>query len=138
MLAKLIRRPFSNVLAVDLGSANTLVYLKGRGVVVNEPTVVAVAKNGRKAERVLAVGSDAKIMLGRTPGKIEAIRPMRDGVVADFEGAETMLRQLIKKAHKGRYTIRPRIIVGVPRVSPKSKERRFGKLRSWRAPLKSS
>ena len=114
MIPNCILRRLSHDLAVDLGTANTLVYVKGRGVVVNEPSVVAIRKNGRKGGRVLAVGNDAKMMLGRTPGEIEAIRPMRDGVIADFEGAETMLRQLIKKAHTGRKMIRPRIIVGVP------------------------
>ncbi|MGE5311924.1 MAG: rod shape-determining protein [Nitrospirota bacterium] len=118
MLPKFIARWFSNDLAVDLGTANTLVYAKGKGVVVSEPSVVAVRKNGRGTGRVLSVGRDAKVMLGRTPRDIEAIRPMRDGVIADFEGAETMLRHLIKKAHKkareGRNLVRPRIIVGVP------------------------
>jgi rod shape-determining protein MreB len=114
MLPKLIRRRFLNVLAVDLGTANTLVYVKGKGVAVGEPSVVAIRKNGRQSRKVLAVGKDAKMMLGRTPGHIEAIRPLRDGVIADFEGAGTMLRHLIRKAHKGRHTVRPRIIVGVP------------------------
>jgi rod shape-determining protein MreB len=114
MIPKCITRRLSHDLAVDLGTANTLVYVKGRGVVVNEPSVIAIRKNGRKGGRVLAVGNDAKMMLGRTPGEIEAIRPLRDGVIAHFDGAETMLRQLIKKAHTGRKMIRPRIIVGVP------------------------
>jgi rod shape-determining protein MreB len=114
MIPNCIARRLSHDLAVDLGTANTLVYVKGRGVVVNEPSVVAIRENGRKGGRVLAVGKDAKMMLGRTPGDIEAVRPMRDGVIADFEGAETMLRQLIKKAHTGRKMIRPHIIVGVP------------------------
>jgi rod shape-determining protein MreB len=114
MLPKLIRRRFSNVLAVDLGTANTLVYVKGKGVAVGEPSVVARRKNGRQSGKVLAVGKDAKMMLGRTPGHIEAIRPLRDGVIADFEGAETMLRHFIKRAHTRRNMIRPRIIVGVP------------------------
>jgi rod shape-determining protein MreB len=114
MLPKVIRRRFSNVFAVDLGTANTLVYVKGKGVSVDEPSVVAVQKNGRKNGRILAVGKDAKMMLGRTPGNIETIRPMRDGVIADFQGAGTMLRHLIKKAHTGRKMRRPRIVVGVP------------------------
>lgn len=114
MLPKLIRRRFSNVLAVDLGTANTLVYVKGKGVAVGEPSVVARRKNGRQSGKVLAVGKDAKMMLGRTPGHIEAIRPLRDGVIADFEGAETMLRHFIKRAHTRRNMVRPRIIVGVP------------------------
>jgi rod shape-determining protein MreB len=114
MLPKLIRRRFSNILAVDLGTANTLVYAKGKGVAVGEPSVIAIRKNGRKGGRVLAVGKDAKMMLGRTPSHIEAIRPLRDGVIADFEGAGAMLHQFIRRVHRGRYTIRPRIIVGVP------------------------
>jgi rod shape-determining protein MreB and related proteins len=118
MLPNFIARWFSNDLAVDLGTANTLVYAKGKGVVVSEPSVVAVKKNGRGPGQVLSVGRDAKVMLGRTPRGIEAIRPMRDGVIADFEGAETMLRHLIKKAHnrvhEGRNLVRPRVIVGVP------------------------
>ncbi len=114
MIPHCIARRLSHDLAVDLGTANTLVYVKGRGVVVSEPSVVAIRKNGRKGGEVLAVGKDAKMMVGRTPADIEAIRPLRDGVIADFEGAETMLRHLIKKAHKGRNMIRPRIVVGVP------------------------
>jgi rod shape-determining protein MreB len=114
MIPNCIARRFSNQLAVDLGTANTLVYVKGRGVVVSEPSVVAVRKNGRKGGRVLAVGKDAKMMLGRTPADIEAIRPLKDGVIVDFEGAETMLRHLIKKAHNGLNMVRPRIVVAVP------------------------
>jgi len=114
MLPNFITRWFSTDLAVDLGTANTLVYVKGKGVVVSEPSVVAVKRNGRGPGKVLSVGKDAKVMLGRTPRDIEAIRPMRDGVIADFEGAETMLRHLIKKAHDGGKLVRPRIIVGVP------------------------
>src|SRR5512139_488602 len=114
MLPRFIKRRFANDLAVDLGTANTLVYVKGKGIAVNEPSVIAVRRNGRGDRRVLAVGKEAKMMVGRTPGNIEVIRPMRDGVIADFEGAETMLRQLIKKAHTGRDLGWPRIIVGVP------------------------
>jgi rod shape-determining protein MreB len=104
----------SNDLAIDLGTANTLVYVRGNGIVVDEPSVVAVRRNGRGANKVLAVGQEAKMMLGRTPGHIEAIRPMKDGVIADFEVAEAMLRYFIKKANSRRTLIRPRVIVCVP------------------------
>jgi rod shape-determining protein MreB len=114
MLPRFIKRRFANDLAVDLGTANTLVYVKGQGLAVNEPSVIAVRRNGRGDRRVLAVGKEAKMMVGRTPGNIEVIRPMKDGVIADFEGAEIMLRQLIRKAHTGRNLGWPRIIVGVP------------------------
>jgi len=104
----------SNDLAIDLGTANTLVYVRGNGIVVDEPSVVAVRRNGRGANKVLAVGQEAKMMLGRTPGHIEAIRPMKDGVIADFEVAEAMLRYFIKKANNRRTLIRPRVIACVP------------------------
>jgi len=105
---------FSSDLAIDLGTANTLVYVKGRGIVLSEPSVVAVRKDGRGSNKVLAVGKEAKMMLGRTPGNIVAIRPMKDGVIADFEITETMLRHFIRKVHNRRSLIRPRIIVCVP------------------------
>ncbi len=105
---------FSNDLAIDLGTANTLVYVKGKGIVLSEPSVVAVRKNDRDRSRVLAVGREAKMMLGRTPGNIVAIRPMKDGVIADFEITEAMLRHFIRKVHNRRSLIRPRIIVCVP------------------------
>jgi len=105
---------FSNDLAIDLGTANTLIYVKGKGIVSCEPSVVAVQKDGRGARRVLAVGKDAKEMLGRTPGSIVAIRPMKDGVIADFEITEAMLRYFILKAHNRRTLVRPRIIICVP------------------------
>ena len=105
---------FSNDLAIDLGTANTLVYVKGKGIVLSEPSVVAVRKDGRGTNKVLAVGKEAKMMLGRTPGNIVAIRPMKDGVIADFEITETMLRHFIRKVHNRRSLIRPRIIVCVP------------------------
>jgi rod shape-determining protein MreB len=105
---------FSNDLAIDLGTANTLVYVKGKGIVLSEPSVVAVRKNARDRNRVLAVGREAKMMLGRTPGNIVAIRPMKDGVIADFEITEAMLRHFIRKVHNRRSLIRPRIIVCVP------------------------
>ncbi|MDY6880475.1 MAG: rod shape-determining protein [Desulfatiglans sp.] len=105
---------FSNDLAIDLGTANTIVYMKGRGIVLSEPSVVAVRKDGRGSSRVLAVGKEAKMMLGRTPGNITAIRPMKDGVIADFEITEAMLRHFIRKVHHRRTLIRPRIIICVP------------------------
>ncbi|MEE8622227.1 MAG: rod shape-determining protein, partial [Syntrophobacteria bacterium] len=104
----------SNDLAIDLGTANTLVYVRGNGIVLDEPSVVAVRRNGRGGNKVLAVGQEAKMMLGRTPGHIEAIRPMKDGVIADFEVAEVMLRYFIKKANNRRTLIRPRVIACVP------------------------
>lgn len=103
----------SNDLAIDLGTANTLVFVRGHGIVLSEPSVVAVRKDGR-GKRVLAVGKEAKDMLGRTPGTIEAIRPMKDGVIADFEITEAMLRYFIRKANNNRSRVRPRIIVCVP------------------------
>ncbi len=105
---------FSNDLAIDLGTANTLVYVRGKGIVLTEPSVVAVRKDERGANRVLAVGKDAKMMLGKTPGNITAIRPMKDGVIADFEVAEAMLRYFIRKAHNRRTLIRPRVIICIP------------------------
>jgi rod shape-determining protein MreB len=105
---------FSNDLAIDLGTANTLVYVKGKGIVLSEPSVVAVRADGRGPNKVLAVGKEAKMMLGRTPGNILAIRPMKDGVIADFEITEAMLRHFIRKVHNRRTLIRPRIIVSVP------------------------
>ena len=102
---------FSNDLAIDLGTANTLVYLKGKGIIINEPSVVAIDK---KTNKVLAVGSDAKRMLGRTPGNIVATRPMKDGVIADFEVAEKMLKHFITKAHNRSTFVRPRIVISVP------------------------
>jgi rod shape-determining protein MreB len=105
---------FSNDLAIDLGTANTLVYLKGKGIVTNEPSVVAVQVDHRGAKKILAVGKEAKDMLGRTPGSITAIRPMKDGVIADFEITEAMLRYFIERAHNRRTMVKPRIIICVP------------------------
>ena len=105
---------FSNDLAIDLGTANTLVYVKGRGVMLSEPSVVAVKKDSRGGKAVLAVGAEAKKMLGRTPGNIVAIRPMKDGVIADFEVTEAMLRHFISKVHNSRRLVRPRIMICVP------------------------
>ena len=100
-------------MAIDLGTANTLVYVKGRGVILNEPSVVAYhTRDGKK--QVLAVGEDAKLMLGRTPGSIEAIRPMRDGVIADFDVAEEMIKYFIRKVHRRGGFAKPKIIVCVP------------------------
>ena len=105
---------FSNDLAIDLGTANTLIYVKGKGIVSNEPSVVAVQQNGREARKVVAVGTEAKAMCGRTPVGITAVRPMKDGVIADFEVTEEMLRYFIQKAHNRRALVRPRVIVCVP------------------------
>lgn len=105
---------FSNDLAIDLGTATTLIYVKGKGIVSCEPSVVAVARDARGDKRVLAVGREAKEMLGRTPGNIEAIRPLRDGVIADFEITEAMLRYFITRAHNRRSWVKPRIIICVP------------------------
>ncbi|MBW2085397.1 MAG: rod shape-determining protein, partial [Deltaproteobacteria bacterium] len=105
---------FSNDLAVDLGTANTLVYVKGRGIVLCEPSVVAVRNDARGGKRVLAVGTEAKKMVGRTPGNIVAIRPIKDGVIADFEITEAMLRHFIRMVHNRRTLVRPRVIVCVP------------------------
>jgi rod shape-determining protein MreB len=105
---------FSNDLAIDLGTANTLVYLKGKGVVISEPSVVAVQRDGVGQKRVLAVGTEAKNMLGRTPGNIVAIRPMKDGVIADFDITEEMLRYFIRKIHDRKALVRPRIVICVP------------------------
>jgi rod shape-determining protein MreB len=103
----------STDMAVDLGTANTLVYVNGRGVVLNEPSVVAVANINNKPS-VLAVGNDAKQMLGRTPGHIRAIRPLRDGVIADFEVAEEMIKYFIRKVHNRSFLTAPRIVICVP------------------------
>ena len=103
----------SNDLAIDLGTANTLVYVKGKGIVLREPSVVAIRKDAR-TNRVLAVGKEAKMMLGRTPGNIVAVRPIKDGVIADFEVTEAMLRYFINKVHNRRTLVHPRIIISVP------------------------
>lgn len=102
---------FSKDLAIDLGTANTLVYVRGRGIVVNEPSIVAINKTTNKVE---AVGHEAKEMLGRTPGDIVAIKPMKDGVIADFDVTEEMLKYFIKKAHNRNYLVSPRIIISIP------------------------
>src|SRR4249919_4014460 len=100
---------FSNDLAIDLGTANTLIYVKNQGIVCNEPSVVAVQqRNERGGKKVLAVGAEAKAMLGRTPGTIVAIRPLKDGVIADFDVAQKMLQYFIARAHNRRWFVRPR------------------------------
>jgi len=104
----------SNDLAIDLGTANTLVYVKGKGIVLDEPSVVAVHRDSRGTKKILAVGTDAKRMLGKTPGNIVAIRPMKDGVIADFEITEAMLRHFILRVHNRRTFVRPRIIISIP------------------------
>lgn len=114
MLFDFILGKFSNDLAIDLGTANTLVYVKGKGIVLSEPSVVAVHMDSRGIKKVLAVGSEAKKMLGRTPGNIVAIRPLRDGVIADFDITEAMLRHFILMVHNRRALVRPRIIVSIP------------------------
>jgi rod shape-determining protein MreB len=114
MLFDYILGKFSNDLAIDLGTANTLVFVKGKGIVLNEPSVVAVHKDARGMKKVLAVGLEAKSMLGRTPGNIVAIRPMRDGVIADFDITEAMLKHFILRVHNRKSLVRPRIIVSVP------------------------
>src|SRR3989475_5510737 len=121
---------FSNDLAIDLGTANTLIYVKGEGIVCNEPSVVAVQRDARGGRRVLAVGQDAKKMLGRTPGSIVAIRPLKDGVIADFEITEAMLRYFIQKIHNRKALVRPRIIIcgssGMPGVETRAVRRAGG------------
>jgi rod shape-determining protein MreB and related proteins len=104
----------SNDLAIDLGTATTLVYVRGQGIVVNEPSVVAIRKDLQGAKKILAVGNEAKKMLGRTPANIVAIRPIKDGVIADFEVTEAMLSYFIKVVHKRKSFVRPRVIVSVP------------------------
>ncbi|OGR63936.1 MAG: rod shape-determining protein [Elusimicrobia bacterium GWB2_63_22] len=102
---------FSNDIGIDLGTANTLVYVKGKGIVLREPSVVAIDKNRRK---VLAVGAEAKLMLGRTPSNITAVRPLRNGVIADFEVTQEMIKYFIRKVHNRRSLLHPRIVIGIP------------------------
>ncbi len=105
---------FSNDMGIDLGTANTLVLSKGEGIIINEPSVVAIKRDKHGRQRILAVGKEAKDMVGKTPGDIQAIRPMRDGVIADFDITEKMIRYFIEKAHKRKAFLRPRIIICVP------------------------
>jgi len=107
---------FSSDLAIDLGTANTLVFVKGKGVVCQEPSVVALRRGSRGEAKVLAVGREAKEMLGKTPGSVQAVRPIRDGVIADFEMTEVMLRYFITKVHNRRAFVRPRVIIAVPSI----------------------
>jgi rod shape-determining protein MreB and related proteins len=111
MLFTLVAGFFSNDMAIDLGTANTLVYVKGEGIVLNEPSIVAIHQADNT---VLAVGKEAKAMLGRTPGNIVAIRPLKDGVIADFDVTEKMLGYFIRRVHRRRALVRPRIVIGVP------------------------
>jgi rod shape-determining protein MreB len=104
---------FSKDLAIDLGTANTLIYLEGKGIVLREPSVVAVKDEGRY-KKVVAIGEEAKKMIGKTPGNIKAIRPLREGVIADFEVTEAMIRYFIQKVHNRSYFVKPRIIISVP------------------------
>jgi rod shape-determining protein MreB len=110
-MASNLFRYFSNDIGIDLGTANTLVYVKDKGIVLREPSVVAIATSSRK---VLAVGEEAKRMLGRTPGNIQAIRPMKDGVIADFDITEAMLRYFIRKVHSNSFRVAPRVIIAIP------------------------
>ena len=105
---------FSNDLAIDLGTANTIVIAKGKGIIINEPSVVAIQKHRSGKRKMLAVGKDAKEMLGKTPDSIDAIRPLKDGVIADFDVAEEMIRHFIKKSHNRNSFIRPRVLICVP------------------------
>jgi rod shape-determining protein MreB len=105
---------FSNDMAIDLGTANTLVSVKGKGIIINEPSVVAVQHDRYGRDRILAVGKEAKQMIGKTPVNIQAVRPMKDGVIADFEMTERMIRYFIEKAHKRKSFLRPRIIICIP------------------------
>jgi len=111
MVFNFLSAPFSRDMGIDLGTANTLVYIKGKGILIREPSVVALR---RENDEVLAVGNEAKKMIGRTPGNIIAVRPMKDGVIANFDVTETMLRYFITKAHKRSRMVRPRIIICVP------------------------
>ncbi|MFN3921905.1 MAG: rod shape-determining protein [Caldimicrobium sp.] len=104
---------FSKDLAIDLGTANTLIYMEGKGIILKEPSVVAIKEDGRY-KKVVAVGEEAKKMLGKTPGSIKAIRPLREGVIADFEVTEAMIRYFIQKVHNRSYLVKPRIILSVP------------------------
>ena len=114
MLFDFVFGKFSNDLAMDLGTANTLVYVKGKGIVLSEPSVVAIHRDSGGMKKVLAVGGEAKRMLGRTPGNIVAIRPMREGVIADFDITEAMIRHFILRVHNRKTWVRPRIIISIP------------------------
>ncbi len=105
---------FSSDMGIDLGTANTLVLVKGKGIVINEPSVVAVQKDKYGKQKILAVGQEAKDMVGKTPGSIDAVRPMRDGVIADFDMTEEMIRYFIEQVHGRKSLLRPRIIISIP------------------------
>src|SRR6186713_997713 len=122
---KNLRGYFSNDLSIDLGTANTLIYVRGKGIVLNEPSVVAIREEpGRAGKKIEAVGQEAKQMLGRTPGHITTIRPMKDGVIADFTYTEEMLKHFIRKVHKSRFLRpSPRVIVCVPCGSTQVEQR---------------
>ncbi|MDR2268030.1 MAG: rod shape-determining protein [Holosporaceae bacterium] len=111
-----LRGLFSSDIGIDLGTANTLVYVRGKGILLNEPSVVALAESGGK-KHVMAVGEEAKLMVGRTPGNITAIRPLKDGVIADFDVAESMIKHFINKAHNRRNFVSPQIVICIPRGS---------------------
>ncbi len=112
---KKLRGLFSNDLSIDLGTANTLIYVKGKGIVLNEPSVVAIRQDRGNSKSVAAVGHAAKVMLGRTPGNIAAIRPMKDGVIADFSVTEKMLQHFIKQVHENNFMRpSPRVLVCIP------------------------
>ncbi len=113
---------FSNDIGIDLGTANTLVYVKGRGIVLREPSVVAIDKEKRK---VLAVGSEAKMMLGRTPANITAVRPLKNGVIADFEVTQEMIKYFIRKVHNRKNLLHPRIVIGIPARITEVEKRAF-------------
>lgn len=122
-MLKTIAGFFSNDLAIDLGTANTLIYVRNKGIILNEPSVVAIQQDGRGGKQVLAVGQEAKEMLGRTPGSIQAIRPMKDGVIADFKITEVMLKDFIGKAQENRFFSSPRVIICVPCTSTQVERR---------------
>ncbi len=113
-VARLLPGALAGDLAIDLGTANTLIYSKSRGIVCNEPSVVALRYDSKGARRVLAVGAEAKAMLGRAPGSVVVARPLSEGVIADFEGAREMLRHFIRKVRRRRFLIRPRVVISVP------------------------
>src|SRR3990167_2160937 len=110
---KNLRKLFSHDVGIDLGTANTLVYVGGKGIVINEPSVVAI---NQKSKQILAIGNDARKMVGRTPAHIVAVRPLVDGVVSDFEVTEQMLKYFIDKIHREKFSLfpRPRVIIGIP------------------------
>jgi rod shape-determining protein MreB len=123
---------FSNDLAIDLGTANTLTFVRGKGHRLQRASVVAVQRAGNGSKKVLAVGKEAKEMLGRTPGNIVAVRPMKDGVIADFEVTEAMLRYFITRVHNRRTLVKPRIIIGVPVRHHRGREARRSRLGAGR------